>query len=92
MKPTTLVYCGEDGIAGKALAVSLRDGISNVVLCAAEAFDRADMTCERVVFANDVPQRLRDRISAAHGMVADVPTMPTLSIAPRKRGRPKKIG
>lgn len=91
MKTTTLIYCGEDGEAGRALAASLRDGQSHIVLCSAAAFDRLEQPCERVVFASDVPQRLRDRISAAHGMAADVPAMSSLveAISPKKRGWPK---
>lgn len=73
MKPTTLVFCGEDGVAGKALAASLRDGTAQVMLCSALAFqDRAEMACARVVVANDVPAGLRERILRAHGM-ADAP-------------------
>lgn len=86
MKPTTLVYCGEDCEAGKALAVSLRDGSNTVLLCAASAFQgRAEMPCDRVVFTDDVKQRLRAAISAAHGL-----QLPELISEPvRKRGWPK---
>lgn len=92
MKPTTLVYCGEDGEAGKALAASLRDGNSQVVLCSAAAFVSVQRPCERVVFTNDVPQKVRDRISAAHGIPAEVPGMPALvqAISPRRRGGRRK--
>ena len=91
MKPTILVYCGEDGEAGKALAASLRDGTSQVIMCAAPAFSGAQYDTDRIVFTNDVPQRLRDAISAAHGVPADVPGMPIVmqAIAPKKRGWPK---
>ena len=92
MKPTILVYCGEDGVAGRALAASLRDGKSQVVLCSADVSpDVADRACDRIVFANDVPQGLRNRISAAHGIPAEVPAMSTLveAISTKKRGWPK---
>jgi hypothetical protein len=91
MKPTTLVYCGEDGEAGKALAASLRDGTSYVVMCAANSFVGADRHADRVAFTSDVPQRLRQAISAAHGVPADVPGMPSImqAISPKKRGWPK---
>jgi hypothetical protein len=92
MKPTILVYCGEDGDAGKALAASLRDGTKQVIMCAARAFDVVQYVADRIVFASDVPQGLRDRISAAHGVPAEVPGMPTLvqAISPRRRGRARK--
>jgi hypothetical protein len=72
MKPTILIYCGEDGEAGKALAASLRDGKSHVVMCAAGAFSGVQYLCERIVFTRDVPQRLRSAIEAAHGVKAEV--------------------
>ncbi len=68
MKPTILVYCGEDGEAGKALAASLRDGNSYVVSCAASAFDVVQRHADRIVFTNDVSRGLRQKISAAHGL------------------------
>lgn len=98
MKPTILVYCGEDGEAAKALAASLRDGLSNVVMCAASVFDVVERRGDRIVFTNDVPQGLRNKISAAHGIPAEVPGMLTVmqAIAPKKRGwpkgKPRKVG
>lgn len=87
MKPTTLVYCGEDASAAKALAQSLRDGLSHVVLCSASAFVRLERTCERVVFAPDVPLALQERIALAHGF--EVPSAPVKK-APRVRARRRK--
>lgn len=65
-------------MAGKALAASLRDGKSQVVMCAAHAFGVAEYVADRIVFTNDVPRGLRQRISAAHGIPADVPGMSSL--------------
>jgi len=72
MKPTILIYCGEDGEAAKALAASLRDGKSHVVMCAASAFSGVQRHGDRIEFTNDVPQRLRDAITAAHGLPAEL--------------------
>jgi hypothetical protein len=95
MKTTTLVYCGEDD--GTVLAASLRDGKSYVVMCSAGSFVRADRHADRVVFTDDVPQRLRQAISAAHGLSLPVSmeVMPdeqiTIITPPAKRrGRPRK--
>ena len=88
MKPTTLVYCGEDASAAEAMAQSLRDGLSHVVLCSAPAFVRVEGRCDRVVFTPDVPQALRERIALAHGL--EVPTAPIKKTAPVIRGRRRK--
>lgn len=102
-KPTTLIYCGEDGGAGKGLAASLRDGTTQVYLCSAGAFhDRAEMPCERVVFTNDVPEDLRQRILRAHGLadapadlqrdpVACLETPREAAVIRRRRGRSRKV-
>ncbi len=105
MKPTILVYCGEDGGAAKALAASLRDGKSHVICCAASAFDVVQRHADRIVFTKDVPQRLQNTIAAAHGLpipdgqqLADCKMFQMIreeitkisKPAKRPRGRPRK--
>ena len=73
MKSTILIYCADDDAkAAKALAASLRDGQSRVLLCSAGAFRRVEQTCERIVFTDGVPAWRRATIKAAHGLDGEV--------------------
>lgn len=103
MKPLTIIYCGENGEAGKALAHSLRTG-ENCVLLASGLAERDFMPADHVVVMQDVPERQCELISLAYlGKVErarskaleDAP-VPQMSAAtrfrvdemPKRRGRP----
>lgn len=61
-----LVMCGEDGEAGKAVAVRLRKEGHRAVLADAGVFKGRADPCDAVVVMPDVPAWKRDRIEAAY--------------------------
>lgn len=102
MKNLTLIYCGEDGEAGKALADSLRaaDTDNKIVLCSVEQF--ASEAADHVIIMSDVPDFRAEMIREAYpGKVENRQPVvehyqPTtfsapLSDTPKKRGRPRKV-
>jgi hypothetical protein len=81
MKSTTLIYCGEDGEAAKALAATLRNGTSHVFLRSAEAFQLPESPCDRVVFTDDVAPNVRAAISRAHNLPMPAPVAPPVVVS-----------
>ncbi len=55
MKNLTLIYCGEDSGAVKALEEKLRGPESDVSLCSTEYFVGAEIVADRVIIMPDVP-------------------------------------
>lgn len=75
MKNLTIIYCGEDGDAGKALANSMRENDSDnkVVLSSVEQFSPVDEV-DHVIIMPDVPGFCADKIREAYpGKVANKP-------------------
>lgn len=68
MKTTTLIYCGPDGEAGKALAQGIRSPTHRVMLRDAATFNRDVEACEHIVVMSDVSAFHRDRLIAAYGL------------------------
>lgn len=66
MKTTTLIYCGHDGDAGKALASKLRTDGARAMLRDAATFNRDLEPCECVVIMPDVSNFHADRLRAAY--------------------------
>jgi hypothetical protein len=66
MRELTMIYCGEDGEAGKALANSIRkeSELNKVMLGDAGSFDGPETDVVRVIIMPDVPewraQKIRD--------------------------------
>ncbi len=67
MKSLTLIYCGEDGNAGKALSQQIRSQDESVTtrLCSVEFFEM-DPAADRVVIMPDVPEFMAEKIRAAY--------------------------
>ncbi len=66
MKSLTLIYCGEDGNAGKALSQEIRNQDEHMTtqLCSIEFFEV--QKADRVVIMPDVPEFMADKIREAY--------------------------
>lgn len=68
MKSLTIIYCGENGEAGKALAASLRTGEQSIVIGdAATFYGVADPWASAVIIMPDVSGWHRGRLEKAYG-------------------------
>lgn len=72
MKTKIIIYCGEDGLAGKAEGLSRRNDETVTALACCYAFDGVPETCDRVVIMPDVPDYRRDKIADAYTCKVEV--------------------
>lgn len=105
MKNITLIYCGEDGEAGKVLAHAIRakDADNVVMLASCEFFDGAQSNVDQVIIMPDVPEHRAAIVRAAYPEIikaqpTEVATdlalsepIPDSYPAKRKPGRPRKV-
>lgn len=71
-KRTIIIYCGEDGNAGRAEATRRRDDETVTHLACAFHFDGQPEQCAMVVVMPDVPDFCRDKITDAYTCKVDV--------------------
>lgn len=69
MRKLIIIYCGEDGTAGKFEATNRRDDETNVFMASASDFQPPGEACDLAVIMPDVPSFHRDRIKTAYGRV-----------------------